>query len=432
MRNAKFIVVRAGGEVEISAASTARTARFSLFLSAFLSSAVFLAVGLTPFARAEAPYQSIADGGKLAGTILSSNETATTIQLAGGGEITLDSPLVKKRALPSSDEMLWRNTAPLLADTPAEHERMAAWCRQRGLADEARLHYERIIELDPENEAAHKALDHVKLDNVWMTPLQRKEQLGFENYGGRSVTAQEAQLLRQRAEGKKEAGLWKKRLKSIESLLRDGDPLGREQLRGISAPEALSAVTDRLRRENDPQIRILYVQTMGKIGTPAALGDLASVAMVDDDYEVRLTALELIAANQQAVPSAIRHFRRSLFHSDNAVINRAGAALGYLNAVDAIPDLINSLVTRHQRTVVANADKPVASFSNDGFTLNPGGAQVRQVTDTVENGDVLSALTQIVANNYGDAVDFGFNIPAWKGWLMRRQQIDAFNARRSE
>lgn len=411
------------------------TCRRYILSAATILSALFFAM-LIAFAGsvfAEAPYQTITDGGKLAGTIQASDEFQTTILLDGGGEITLDTPLIKKRSIPSPDEILWRKTAPLTADTLAEHERLADWCRRQGLAAEAKLHFERILELDPENEAAHKALDHVKLDGVWMTPLERKEQLGYQNYGGRSVTAQEAELFRQKADFKKEAQVWKKRIKSIESLLRDGDPAGLEQLRAVTNPAALEAITDRLRRENDPQIRILYVQAMGKIASPAAMGDLASVAMVDDDYEVRLTALERIAAGNEATPSAIRHFRRSLFHSDNTVVNRAASALGYLNATEAIGDLINTLVTRHQRTVVENADKPVASFQSDGnFSFNPGGAQVRQVTDTVENADVLAALVQLVGSQYGETVDFGFDILAWKDWLMQRQEIDRFNTRRSE
>lgn len=382
---------------------------------------------------AVAPYQTIADGGKLAGTIQASDEFKTTIALDGGGEITLDSALIKKRSIPSPDELLWRKMAPLIADTLSEHERLADWCRRQGLAAEAKLHFERILELAPENEAAHKALGHVKLDGVWMTSLERKEQLGYQNYGGRSVTAQEAELERQKAEFKKEAQVWKKRLKSIESLLRDGNPAGLEQLRAVSDPAALEAITDRFRRENNPQIRILYVQAIGKIASPAAIGDLASVAMVDNDYEVRLTALERLAAVGEPVQNAIRHFRQSLFHSDNTVVNRAAAALGYLNATEAIGDLTNTLVTRHQRTVVENADKPIASFQSDGnFSFNPGGAQVRQVTDTVENADVLAALVQLVKSRYGENVDFGFDIPAWKGWLMQRQEIDRFNARRGE
>ena len=95
----------------------------------------------------------------------------------------------------------------------------------------------------------------------------------------------------------------------------------------ISAPEALGAIASVLREDKNPQNRDLFVRTMGKIGTPAALGALAAVAIGDDDGEVRQTAVEMILKHPKAVPGAIEYFREILKHPErytNDALNRAG------------------------------------------------------------------------------------------------------------
>ncbi len=387
---------------------------------------------LSGFATAQEAIQTLDSGAAIFGTIAKEDDSTVTLDLTGGGQLVLDASRIKKKDTPSSDLIEWRTHVPLLPDTVEEHQKMVSWCRDRNLTDQGRLHAERIIELDPENDAAHKFLGHVKLDGLWMTPVERKEQLGYSSFGGRSVTRQEEVLLRQKQEDKKAVSRWKKQIKSNLPLLRERDPRGLEFFRQIHDPRALAAVTDFLRREEDPQVRVLLVQTMGGIGTPASYGDLATVSVIDDDYEVRRTALEIIGSQPKVIPSVIQFYRRRLYNPDNATINRAAAALAYLNAGETIPDLINSLVTNHQRTITEGGDRPIATFSNEGFSFNPGGAVTKTVTDTIENSDVLAALQQLVESNLPPAVDFGFDIDAWRTWYFQRMELDGFDTRRSE
>lgn len=396
---------------------------------------LFCAALFSGHSPAQEVVQTLRSGATIFGTIAGEDtgeDTGTvTIDLHGGGKLVLDASLVKKRDTPSADLVEWRAHAPLLPDTVEEHQNMVSWCRDRNLTDQARLHAERIIELDPENDAARKFLGHVKLDGVWMTPVQRKEQLGYTSFGGKSVTQQEELLLRQKQEDKKAVGQWKRQIKANLPLLRQRDPGALDFFRQIRDPRALAAITDFLRKEDDPQIRVLLVQAMGGLGTPAAYGDLATVSVIDDDYEVRRTALEQIGSQPNVIPSVIQFYRHRLNNPDNETINRAAAALAFLNAGETIPDLINSLVTSHQRTVTEGGDRPIASFSNEGFSFNPGGAVTKTVTDTIENSDVLAALQQLVERNLPPAVDFGFDIDAWRTWYFHRMELDGFDTRRS-
>ncbi len=392
---------------------------------------------LLPTAFGQVERQSVVGGGILTGKILNPDATEGedyVIALPGGGEISLSANRIRKKEILRQETIDYRLNAPLKPDTVESHAELAALCDDLGLLSEAKSHRERIIALDPENESARRALGYEKKDGVWMTPKQRREQAGLVTYGGRAVTPQEEALLRQKDENKKAAAVWKRRLKSIQTRLHGPDAEeARNELWSISDPNALKSVTDALRKEKeDPQIRILYVKAMGKIGTPAALGDLASVALVDEDGDVRLTALETIAEHPKAIPGAIQFFRKSLHRPENYMINRAGFALGFFNAFDAVDDLVNALVTTHKETIVIPGSQTSATFSSDGsFTFNPGNSdQTKTVTQTLENPDVLDALRRIVQNSYPNPADFGFDVGAWKDWLIEQRNLTDYNPRR--
>lgn len=396
-----------------------------------------LLFGATKGASGQVERQAITGGGILTGTLLNP-ETAEgedyVVLLSEGSEITLTPNMIRKKEVLRPETIYYRMTAPLEEDSIESHAEIAAWCDEKSLPIEARLHRERIVELDPNNEAARKALGYEKKDGVWMTPKERREQAGLTMYAGRSVTPQEAQLLRQRDEFRKAAAQWKKRLKAIQTRLRNQDqaPAAKEELRSITAPEALSSITGALRQDAEfPQNRVLYVQAMGNIGTPAAMGDLASVALVDNDGEVRLTALEKIKEHPKAIPGAVEYFRQALRRPENFMVNRAGFALGFFDARDAADDLVNALITTHRETIVIPGSQTTATFSNKGMAFNPGsGDQTKTITQTLENADVLGALRSIVQSHYPIPADFGFDVAAWKNWFIEQRNLKDFSSRR--
>lgn len=399
-----------------------------------------LGVSLPLFAQLER--QSVIGGGTLYGTleILSPEKNLSTVNLSETDRIVLDSDLFSQKEILRPEMIEYRLTAPLEGDTPEVHRQIAKWCEEKKMPGEAKLHFERIIELDPEDEEARKALGYEKNDGVWMTAKERREQSGYVSYGGHLVTPQEKELLQQSSQQKKLAAQWKKQVKSLQNRLRadNGDQEARDTLRSISAPEALSALTHVLRQDEDyPQNRVLYVMAMGKIGTPAALGDLAAVAIGDEDGDVRQTALEMILKHPKAVPGAVSYFIDILRHPEkfpNSSINRAGHALGVLNAESALPDLVNALVTTHTETIVIPGSQTSATFSSDGnISFNPGTSEkTKNVTQEFENQDVLNALRSIVRQFSFGSVDFGYDIDAWKGWLAEKENLNNFHTRRDD
>lgn len=358
--------------------------------------------------------------------IVAINETDTLI---------LPHNLLRKRETLRSETLEYRFKAPFLEDDVESHRNMAQWCRERNLPIEARLHLERIIQIDPDDEQARKSLGYENQDGIWTTPKEKRESNGYVIYAGKSMTSQEAELLKEKEKNKKLDAQWKKKIRVIQNGLKNDSEEAREDLRLVNAPEALSSLTSALQEEKNPRNRELFVLAIGKIGTPAAIGDLAAIAIGDEDDEVRQTAIDLIRRSSKAVPGAVEFFCEVLKHPEkytNPAINRAGYALGILNAQRALPDLINALVTRHTETIVIPGEQTSATFSSDGnISFNPGSQEkTKNITQDIENPDVLIAVRAIASSHYYDPVDFGFDIQSWKEWFLDKENLRDFHSRR--
>ena len=259
---------------------------------------------------------------------------------------------------------------------------MAKWASERKLSAQADEQYRRVVELDPDNEEARKALNHVKENGVWVSKKEQMERRGLERYGGRDVSKQEADLLRARDAEKKEVARWRKETEALYRAAKNDDQSAADRLRRVKNPYALATLVKLYQGEkNDAEGRVLLVQAMGSIGTPAALGRLGTIALKDEDLDVRSAAIRGIDRKKLARDEAIEFFRRNLRESgDIATINRAAYALGELKAEQAIPDLVNSLITSHKRQVVVGSQQTGMTVDSSGGVsgFSPGGGGKRR------------------------------------------------------
>ncbi|MDO5553256.1 MAG: hypothetical protein Q4G68_05805 [Planctomycetia bacterium] len=357
------------------------------------------------------------------------------IAFADGTEVTLPAGQIRA-ADPLGENLLkYREKAPLAEDSVAAHLAVAKWCRDNGLSGYADKHYARILELDPENDEVHQLLGHIKEDGNWISPKERQAQLGLVRFAGRNMSEQEAALEKMRRANKEELSQLRKEFKAALTELHAGGPAGRNYFRNLRNPLAQVLLSESFNNEPNPDLRIVYVQAMGSLATPASLMELGVIAMKDDNLEVRLLALDMIQKKRLAVPDAIVWFSSFLHSNDNLQVNRAGAALGVLDAYTMIPELINALITDHKREIIVGSDQTSASFGGDGQLkgFSPGGtAKKKVITETFNNEEVLNALSRIVARHYTPVVDFRYDINAWRRWYQQQERSWEISPRRDK
>lgn len=240
-------------------------------------------------------------------------------------------------------------------------------------------------------------------------------QRGFIRHAGRWRTAQEIEIIERTERAHTAHREWKQRLERLRQRVdsRDQGDRAAEEIREISDPAALPALADALEREAVQRVRGWYVEALGRIGSPEALGVLVRVALDHPDGETRIAAIERLAAlgPQAAVPTLVS----ALGSADNGQVNRAAEALGRLGATAAVGPLIAALETQH--VVVSGGDTPAgatsATFTPTGGGLAMGGGP-KQTRVPRRNDRVLEALVRLTGTN------FEWDVQAWRAWFLNR------------
>ncbi len=163
-----------------------------------------------------------------------------------------------------------RDATPRTADA---QWKLALWCEEKGLKDEARAHLTVVVRHDPSREAAWKRLGYKKVDGRWATDEQ--------------VAAQKAEVQAQKAADK----AWKARLQDLKADLKNPKKRfdAEQALTKISDPRAVPALI----REFGGEPRRL-IQVLGQIDSLAASRSLAVLSLYAADPDDRRSATETL------------------------------------------------------------------------------------------------------------------------------------------
>ena len=211
---------------------------------------------------------------------------------------------------------------------------------------------------------------------------------------------------------------------------------GLANLRTIRDEHAIPALIQFLGKDERPDVRRQFVETLRQIGTESAVDPLATLALHDQVDTLRELALDAIPEDQHE--RAQIEFIRELRNASNLIVLRAAEALGRTGNDEAVMPLIRALVTTHTHRIRV----PVEGYSfgsNGGFNRGSGlppqieagirlglyqdvqvipypGTGARVATKVVpislshENPAVLIALRHLTKQ------DFGFNETRWERW----------------
>jgi hypothetical protein len=165
------------------------------------------------------------------------------------------------------------------AETADDQWKLALWCDQAGLADQAAVHFLRVVKLDPRREAAWRRLGYKRTGGRWVKP--------------EVLTAEKAELEAQARADK----LWKPRLDHWRDGLKQRDKAGRafaeSALGQITDPRAVPMVWMTFAR-GDASSQGRAVTILSQIDAPGASRALAMLALFSPVAEVRQAAKEIL------------------------------------------------------------------------------------------------------------------------------------------
>jgi hypothetical protein len=331
----------------------------------------------------------------------------------------------------AADEREYERIKNSYPDTAEGHWRLAQWCGERGLTAQRQQHLQKVVELDPEHQAARRLLGYQKHNGQWVTQEELMTSRGYVRYKGRWRLPQEVNQLEQKRKQTNSENQWQGQLKKWRAML-DDDRAAEAiaKIREINDPYAIKALKKALEGESNQSVRLLYVDALARIGTPDAVTALVNASLYDDNEEVRLTAIDHLAEKKH--PEVIAMYIQALRHKENAVVNRAAVGLAQMENPAAIPALIDALVTSHKFEVVQGSEGISATFGSvrgPGGTAPVSGLSTGQTRTIIEqrmaNPGVRDALIKLTGTNYD------FDLAAWKAWLASHKKDQSLDARRN-
>jgi hypothetical protein len=383
---------------------------------------------------AQADVFEFKNGGRVEGTLVATGDddkSKYVIDLAVGGRVTLPRSQVARIDTISASEAEYLKLARSSADTVDAHMQMYEWCRERKLTAHMKEHLARVLELDPNHEKARIASGFKQQDGEWVTRDDVMASRGMVLYKGQYVTPQHVELLERQAEAKQTQADWSNNIERLRRWLtgRQEDRIAQAhaELQAIRDPAAAESVVAALKREKDPALKRLWLEILSRLDHRAAVDALVDRSLADPEEEIRHQSLEYLI--QSGRPGLATPYIRVLKNRDNEIVNRAGAALGQIGDRDAMPALVNALITTHRIQISdANPDQIGAAFSPDGGgTFSFGGSGPQVVTKTIQNPAVLNALVTLAGGT-----SFDYDQVQWRRWLAAQAKHKAVDVRRDE
>ncbi|MGO8690597.1 MAG: polymorphic toxin-type HINT domain-containing protein [Thermoguttaceae bacterium] len=254
------------------------------------------------------------------------------------------------------------------ADKVVDQFRLGQWCSDRKLTEQARAHFTRVVQLEPNNTAARARLGYKRVGKAWCTAtdIQRQNRL------------------------KSEYAQWMPKVKKIRSALAASDSQRREKARAdlasLAVPAAVSAIENVLTEEGEPTA-LLAVETLGKIDGPEATHALARLAIFSPYHAARQAAIRPLKSRPwgEFVPAMLAAMAPRIDAVTNVTYNTDGTAA------------LKQQLTREKRDVIEQ--------SSVDATFRPGAVGVLDRRAT-ERANSLTRVYETVLNRQKDAKEY--------------------------
>lgn len=407
---------------------------------------------LAPTGAAWGDLIKLKNGGELRGRIQQrrtgpAENQPTTIRTLSGALVVVDPAEIEFVTRRSLKVEHYESRARATPDTVEDQWELAEWCRRNRLTTQRDEHLERVVELAPDHEEAHRALGHMLQDGEWTSRDAIMKAQGYVKYRGRYVSAQELESIEENESEREAEYQWYKKIRLWYGWLDRADRQGQGEakLLGVDHPDAVRALAQFFAEEKDVARRSMYVDILSRIPGDKSVEALVRQSLNDPESHIRQAAFEGLSADQFDV--AYQYYLEALSDENNMVLQRAASALGDIANMQAIPHLIDALVTTHRyRVQIRDTTKTIAFGADGSFRMGaqpivlppeielglrtgqfPNGVvyidnSPRAPTRTVtikqehENSEVRRALRKLTGQN------FGYDRRDWALWWASQKQ----------
>jgi hypothetical protein len=406
---------------------------------------VFLWLGIASECR---PDQIILkNGGKLSGRIFpSKDDDMVVIKTDDGIAIQIAKSDVQRQVpstvVPIDYESLLRQTP----DTAEGNKEIAVTCMRNSMSAMGQAHYERVVELDPDDKSAWATIGYLYDDRYggWVRRSELNFREGREVVNGKLMTLFSRAILEKRQELANYKADIKNKIRIAVTKLKKNDKDAAsaiEFLKTVNDPIAIDYLEEQLKESIDKKLggAEVYMQMLMqmpgasaaevfcriamRLDLPTAPGGLVdqSLTALNRDERSQDIAVAYFAARLGSDPKAM-YGSLAEFQAVVARIDRAAQNLQALPSGGAIIPLINSLVT--SGTVVTKVNQNQGIDAAGGASFSSGGNVANAVS--VQQQSVLVALQGITGEN------FNYNRDAWRQWYANKFAKTNLDLRRIE
>ncbi len=166
-------------------------------------------------------------GNKISGRVISQEKVKGRVYILLetelGGVLKLERGKVIQRVREDDEiDKAYQTELAKMQDTPDEHWRMYAWCKENGasqLRDQMQYHLRRIIELDPSDKKARGLLGYRFMNGRWVLEDKMLAESGYVKKGGKWIPDLQLDVNQQDTSQQQEINARKIRAGQVEEIL---------------------------------------------------------------------------------------------------------------------------------------------------------------------------------------------------------------------
>ena len=322
------------------------------------------------------------------------------------------------------------------------HYELGLWCDRKGLPDEARLEFEKVVALDPDHEGARHALGYVRHRDRWLSHDEAMKAKGLVRHEGSWMLKEEVLLELLPATEKKRMAANEAKMRKLLKQMNQGGPkverIAVKAMEGIPDQHKVASLAYALRYPTET-VRVFAAKELGRIGDRRALPPLVHRSVIDPSPKVREVALD--AAMVYDDPNLLSPYVKAMLTSKSQPVRiNAAKAVGGLGDVRGIQYLVYRMqahgggVSRahiylaNQISFIQDFDvevaqtafiaDPIVGILQEGIVLDVRVIATERQADIIERRVIRDSLKKL------SQVDKGDDPAAWaKWWNENRERL---------